>query len=244
MKIDGKAYCLFEQSGTFRDAFKRAGIPAICVDIDNKDGQTDYIVDLFEAIEQAYYGKPSFLDRITPDDFVMAFFPCIHFCQFAVMFYKKEAYNKRKQSPRNKADYAMRKFEQCYKFYCLLTKLCTIAQERNWRLVVENPWKQSLMQILWKKPEWLDKDRSMYGDYFHKPTGYWFYGCKPEIGVGCIKKNKNTLIIEKTKKGAEAEMCSLDRSRISPTYADNFVRCKILGNDCTEKLENQQITLF
>lgn len=35
MKINGKAYCLFEQSGTFRDAFKRAGIPAVCVDADN-----------------------------------------------------------------------------------------------------------------------------------------------------------------------------------------------------------------
>lgn len=31
MKIQGKAYCLFEQSGTFRDAFKRAGIPAVCI---------------------------------------------------------------------------------------------------------------------------------------------------------------------------------------------------------------------
>ncbi len=39
MKINGKAYCLFEQSGTFRDAFKRAGIQAVCVDIDNQDGQ-------------------------------------------------------------------------------------------------------------------------------------------------------------------------------------------------------------
>ena len=45
-----KAHCLFEQSGTFKNEFKKLGIEAYDYDIQNEFGQTDYIVDLFENI--------------------------------------------------------------------------------------------------------------------------------------------------------------------------------------------------
>ena len=246
MKINGKAYCLFEQSGTFRDAFKRAGIPAVCVDIDNQDGQTDHIVDLFEAIEQAYDGKPSFLDRITPDDFVMAFFPCIHFCDLATKYYDLTSVNYRTYSHRQKAEYAIKKSNEMVRFYQLLLKLVTIAETKKIRLVVENPFfGATLMKTLFRNPDFIDYDRAKGGDFFKKPTAYWFYNCNPEPGPLVIKINKkNRKKILNTKRSESSGACSLDRSRISSTYADNFVRCKILGNDCTEKLENQQLTLL
>ena len=40
MKIN-KAHCFFEQSGTFRDAFKKLGIQAEDYDIQNEYGKTD-----------------------------------------------------------------------------------------------------------------------------------------------------------------------------------------------------------
>ena len=49
MKIN-KVYCLFEQSGTFKNEFIRLGIPAEDFDILNEFGQTDHIVDLFKEI--------------------------------------------------------------------------------------------------------------------------------------------------------------------------------------------------
>ena len=49
MKIN-KVYCLFEQSGTFKNEFIKLGIPAEDFDILNEFGQTDHIVDLFEEI--------------------------------------------------------------------------------------------------------------------------------------------------------------------------------------------------
>ena len=49
MKID-KAHCLFEQSGTFKNEFKKFGIEAYDYDILNDFGETDYVVDLFEHI--------------------------------------------------------------------------------------------------------------------------------------------------------------------------------------------------
>ena len=44
------AHCLFEQSGTFKNEFKKLGIEAYDYDILNEYGQTDYQMDLFAEI--------------------------------------------------------------------------------------------------------------------------------------------------------------------------------------------------
>lgn len=51
-----KAHLLFEQSGTFKNAFKKNGIDAFDYDIQDEFGETDYIIDLFGEIEKAYVG--------------------------------------------------------------------------------------------------------------------------------------------------------------------------------------------
>lgn len=45
-----KVHCLFEQSGTFKNEFRKLGIKAEDYDILNDFGQTDHIVDLFAEI--------------------------------------------------------------------------------------------------------------------------------------------------------------------------------------------------
>ena len=45
-----KVHCLFEQSGTFKNEFKKLGIQAEDYDILNDFGETDHIVDLFTEI--------------------------------------------------------------------------------------------------------------------------------------------------------------------------------------------------
>lgn len=45
------AHCLFEQSGTFKNAFRKNGIEAFDYDILNDFGETDYQIDLFKEIE-------------------------------------------------------------------------------------------------------------------------------------------------------------------------------------------------
>lgn len=64
MEITGKVHCFFEQSGTFKNEFIKLGIPAEDYDIQNNFGETDHVVDLFKAIEDAYDGKPSLFDSI------------------------------------------------------------------------------------------------------------------------------------------------------------------------------------
>lgn len=46
-----KVFCLFEQSGTFKNAFRKYGVEAEDYDILNDFGQTDHIVDIFAEIE-------------------------------------------------------------------------------------------------------------------------------------------------------------------------------------------------
>ena len=56
MKIDGKVHCFFEQSGTFKNEFKKLGYEAFDYDIQNNFGETDFVIDLFTEIEKAYRG--------------------------------------------------------------------------------------------------------------------------------------------------------------------------------------------
>ena len=66
MTIKGKVWCFFEQSGTFKNEFKKLGIDAVDVDIQNNFGQTDHVVDLFSGIETAYgEGHSKVWDSIT-----------------------------------------------------------------------------------------------------------------------------------------------------------------------------------
>ena len=53
------AHCFFEQSGTFKNEFKKLGIEAYDYDILNEFGQTDYQIDLFAEIEAAWGGVKS-----------------------------------------------------------------------------------------------------------------------------------------------------------------------------------------
>ena len=45
-----KVHCLFEQSGTFKNEFKKLGYEAFDYDIQNEFGETDCQIDLFAEI--------------------------------------------------------------------------------------------------------------------------------------------------------------------------------------------------
>jgi hypothetical protein len=74
----------------------------------------------------------------------------------------------------------------------------------------------------------VDIDRTRRGDYFKKPTAYWFVNCNPTDGF-TYQKDKKQLRILETKSSARAGLCSEERSMISPDYARNFINDKILG---------------
>ena len=49
-----RVHCLFEQSGTFKNEFLKMGIQAYDYDILNDFKQTDYVIDLYQEIENGY----------------------------------------------------------------------------------------------------------------------------------------------------------------------------------------------
>lgn len=85
------AHCLFEQSGTFKNEFKKLGYEAYDYDILNDYGETDYQIDLFAEIDKAYRGGQSIFDNMTPDDLILAFFPCTRFEAQILLHFRGES---------------------------------------------------------------------------------------------------------------------------------------------------------
>ena len=54
MEITGKVHCFFEQSGIFKNEFRKLGFQAEDYDIQNEFGETDHVIDLFAEIDKAY----------------------------------------------------------------------------------------------------------------------------------------------------------------------------------------------
>lgn len=244
MKIK-KVHCFFEQSGTFKNEFIKLGIPAEDYDIQNNFGQTEHTDDLFKAIEDAYEGKPSLFDNITSDDLILAFFPCIHFCDAKIMMFKGYHIATKKWSTNELMDSNINFENQRHDFFVRLMKLVSLTQKKSIRLIIENPWNVSGMTYLqnnFPDPTIIDKNRANRGDYYVKPTAYWFFGCDATNGY-TRQKNLNPKIVYKEKGSKQVTgQCDEQRSLISPDYARNFICDNILG--ISQKLPNQQLTLF
>lgn len=244
MKINGKVHCFFEQSGTFKQEFIKLGIPAEDYDIQNHFEQTDHVIDLFGEIEEAYVGGVSVFDSITCKDLIIAFFPCIHFCDAKTLFFKG-AHIAQKNWPlakimRKNVEFAVTREH----FFEMLMKFVAVVDERGLRTIIENPWNTSggtYLQNNFIRPTIIDYNRMLRGDYFVKPTAYWFIGCEHTIGF-TKQKDKEQKVIMKCHDGTKPGMCSAERSMISPDYARNFICDFILGKE--QNLNSQQLTLF
>ena len=123
MEIKGKVHCFFEQSGTFKNEFIKLGIPAEDYDIQDNFGQTDHYDDLFQAIEDAYDGKPSLFDNISKDDLIIAFFPCIYFCDANEYLFSAGDKNYAKLSEEEKIEKILYRAKEREKFFETLIKL-------------------------------------------------------------------------------------------------------------------------
>ena len=233
MIINGKVHCFFEQSGTFKNEFIKLGIPAEDYDIQNNFGETDHVEDLFKAIEDAYDDKPSLFDSIVGgEDLILAFFPCIYFCennQLALSYYHN---NYRKLSYKQRTEKILERMKNREYFYGLIVKMVAVAYEKGLRMIIENPWNGAtyLKQNFVLSPSLIDNNRMLRGDYFIKPTAYWFINCEHTNGM-TEQHDKERKKIARSKAGVKAGVCSEDRSMISPDYARNFICDFIIGKE-------------
>lgn len=184
-----KVHCMFEQSGTFKQQFIAMGIPAVDYDLRDNFGQTDFQIDLFNEIERGYKNESSVFDNIEPSDLIMAFFPCIYFEALQMTYYTTDCNNLKNKSDKEKFDIVIKRIEQRERFYILLYKLVAIAKMRSLRLIIENPATQPhylLFSENFIKPTFIDNNRQRRGDYFRKPTAYWFINIERTFGESYV----------------------------------------------------------
>ena len=233
-----KAHCLFEQSGTFKNEFKKLGIEAFDYDILNDFGETDYQIDLFKEIERAFEGGVSIFDEFTTEDIVLAFFPCVRFENQIMLHFRGQAVQQKGMSLEEKMFYDMKLLDEVNSMYKLINHLFLVCMRRGLRLIVENPYSEEhFLRRYWCIPaSMIDRDRRDNGDYYAKPTQYWFVNCKPlnnfllePITYNCIEledaiRKMNRSHYEKT--GTKNRKTA--RSMIHPDYANRFIRQYIL----------------
>lgn len=229
-----KVYCFFEQSGTFKNAFKAIGIPAEDFDIQDEFGETEHVIDLFGEIDKAFANHPSIFDQIRPNDLIMAFFPCIHFCDAKTLLFRAVHTSQRRKELFNIMRENIPLSQERQRFFETLLRFVVIVLERNLQMVLENPWNTSrstYLQVNFPEPSIIDTNRALRGDYYVKPTAYWFFNCEPTEGESYQDKNDNPLIVYKQKgEHQETGVCDSERSAISPAYAKNFIADFLLGN--------------
>lgn len=190
-----KVHCFFEQSGTFKNEFKKLGHEAYDYDLMNDFGETDFVVDLFKEIETAFDGGHSIFDEISQDDLIIAFFPCVRFENQVMLHFRGQAYGMEKWSLKKKMLNCMKLQEELTDLYKLVNKMFIICMDRGLKLIMENPYsKEHYLRVHWcYKPSIIDLDRRDRGDYFKKPTQYWFLNCEPSNNCIFEVTNYNAL---------------------------------------------------
>ena len=182
---------------------------------------------MFTEIEKAYNGEKSVFDDISQDDLIMAFFPCTYFSDQSLRHLNSQAAQLIKCSIEEKCENAIKRHKQISNFYEVLNKFVILSQRNKFKLVIENPYSTNGLHYLknfwFLKPQIIDKDRTKNGDYFIKPTQYWFINCEP----------KHNLIFEpleyvETKRVKEHWLPQVERSMIHPQYANRFIRQYII----------------
>ena len=225
-----KFHCFFEQSGTFKNEFKKLGYKAYDYDILNDFDETDYIIDLFNEIENAYNNKKSIFDKISKNDLILAFFPCIRFEDQIQMHFRGTSYQYKNYTLEQKLEKDIELHKDLHNLYCLITKLVIVCIRKQIPLIIENPYSTTHYLVkYWALPYTiLDNDRTQNGDYYEKPTQYWFINCEP----------KNNFIfepiqlVEKKKCNYQVKENGINRtvlrSIIHPQYANRFIKQFIL----------------
>ena len=219
-----KFHCFFEQSGTFKNEFKKLGYEAIDYDIQDEFGETDYVCDLFVDIENAYEGKESIFDEISRDDTIIAFFPCVRFEEQIQMAFRGTQFQMKNWSTEQKLENDIKLHRELSELYEIITKLAIVCVRKEIPLIIENPYSTThYLTKYWAIPaKVIDKDRTLRGDFYKKPTQYWFINCEPKYNMIFEAYVVNEV------KAIERTSSKTERSLISSDYANRFIREFIL----------------
>lgn len=213
-------FCLFEQSGTFKNALIKLGCQAFDFDIQNEYGQTDFVWDLFDC---------NIIDALT--DYaaehkikLLMFFPCTYFSASQILWTRGVNDKQKSWSMYQKLEKSASNIQETAYFYCIFCYWVKSCIKKNIPLIIENPYNPQsfLLRYFPIQPTIIDKDRRRFGDKFNKPTMYYFINCKPKDNLTLL----HPTLFEKNK--LEYIPYGKKRSEISGNYAENFIKTYIL----------------
>lgn len=163
---------------------------------------------------------------MTKKDTIIAFFPCVRFEDQIQMAFRGTQYQMKNWSLEKKLEYNLKLHKELTQLYELITKLTIICVKNKIPLIIENPYSTTHYLVkYWCIPYTiLDKDRTQRGDYFKKPTQYWFINCEPQYNLIFEAYTIND------RKTIENTSSKTERSMISEEYANMFIREFILDN--------------
>ena len=102
-------------------------------------------------------------------------------------------------------------------------------------MIIENPYTQPhyLTSYFPLKPKVIIKDRSAYGDYFKKPTQFFFLNCEPEQNIVMmpIEIVPFATICNGSKKIDKDGSRQEKRSLMHPQFAERFIKEYILTKE-------------
>ena len=167
-----------------------------------------------------------------PDDLILAFFPCVRFENQIMLSFRGQLHGMEKWNYKQKMLHDMKLLQEVRYNYNLVNMLFILCIDRGLKLVMENPYSEEhFLRRYWCYPaSIIDKDRRKEGDYFKKPTQYWFLNMEPKenlvfepidyygefASIEWMNKETVEKVACKTVKHA--------RSAISPQYANRFIR--------------------
>jgi hypothetical protein len=177
-----------------------------------------------------YNGEPSIFDTFDRDDLIIAFFPCTRFEAKIPLAFRGEAYQHKNWDIAKKLKYSMKLHDELHELYELLSMMVCVCLEKNLRIVIENPYTQPhYLTTYWCiRPSLIDRDRSLNGDYYKKPTQYWFINCEPEDNfIFEPIENVDTYVCDRVKGRHDCDR-KVQRSLMHPQYANRFIRQRII----------------
>ena len=179
---------------------------------------------MFVEIENAYENKESAFDEISKEDTIIAFFPCIRFEDQIQMAFRGTQFQLKQWSLEQKLEYDLKLHKELSKLYAIITKMAIVCIKKNISLIIENPYSTThyLVKYWAIRAKIIDIDRTERGDYYKKPTQYWFINCEPKYNMILEPQAMNeTKTIENVHNKTE-------RSIIAKEYANRFIREFIL----------------
>ena len=110
--------------------------------------------------------------------------------------------------------------------YKQISMMAVVCLKRSIPLIIENPYSvQHYLQKYWCiKPKLVDKNRRERGDYYEKPSQFWFINREPSNNLvfdALAVHKKKTVDHAKAEDGVSSKV---NRSMISKDYANRFIR--------------------